>query len=955
MTQESLFQSKIVPGKPGSGRLFDEELTAHAGPITCLGMTFANDGERRAWFLEKLREKLTEPEFRKIEGFPIGSDEDILALSDPPYYTACPNPWLADFIREWDAAKPSTPDDWHYHREPFAADVSEGKNDPIYNAHSYHTKVPHKAVMRYILHYTQPGDIVFDAFCGTGMTGVAAQMCGDRDAVLSLGYQVQSDGVILREETDDSGKKVWRPFSKLGIRRAILNDLSPAATFISYNYNTPVSTTEFEREAYRILQEVEKQCGWMYKTRHSDGRIGTINYTVWSDIFVCNECARELVFWEEAVDEKNGTVRDSFPCPHCNAKLTKRGLERAWISNYDNAVGETIKQAKQTPVKINYSVPGLSGRFEKNPDISDIALISNIENEPIRYWYPFSRMIEGRETRRNDPIGITHVHHFYTKRNLRVLATLRNILSTSHIESQLLCLVGDQLPRASKMHKIAVSRLNTNLSKTAGVLAGTLYVPSNQIEYCLIAMIGYRIKDVSSYLSKRDSSTRQIVFTSSSASTFIPDNSIDYLFFDPPFGANINYSELNYMWESWLNVLTNRGAEAVENDTQGKGIDEYRQLMARCFEEAYRLLKPGRWLTVEFSNTSAAVWNSIQVALAEAGFIVANVSALDKKQGSFKAVTTPTAVKQDLVISAYKPNGGFEQRFLKEAQTEEGVWDFVRTHLKYLPHTKMNGKELRFIPERDPRILFDAVVSYYVRQDYPVPVSSQEFQVGLSQRFVERDGMYFLPEQAVEYDRAKMQYGVPGEHLNTSVVDDEQTAIVWLRARLKKTPQVYSDIQPNFMPMLSHLKPNERELLSLELLLNQNFLCYDGDGPVPEQIHAYLSSNWKELRNLSKDEPGLRAKARDRWYVPDPNKAGDLEKLRDKALLKEFEGYKAEKKKLKVFRLEAVRAGFKKAWADRDYATIVAVADKIPSSVLEEDPKLLMWYDQATTRIGGDA
>jgi hypothetical protein len=80
--------------------------------------------------------------------------------------------------------------------------VSEGKNDPIYNAHSYHTKVPHKAIMRYILHYTQPGDIVFDGFCGTGMTGVAAQMCGDREVVMSLGYQVKPDGTILQEEID---------------------------------------------------------------------------------------------------------------------------------------------------------------------------------------------------------------------------------------------------------------------------------------------------------------------------------------------------------------------------------------------------------------------------------------------------------------------------------------------------------------------------------------------------------------------------------------------------------------------------------------------------------------------------------------------------------------------------------------------------------------------------------
>jgi hypothetical protein len=123
---------------------------------------------------------------------------------------------------------------------------------------------------------------------------------------------------------------------------------------------------------------------------------------------------------------------------------------------------------------------------------------------------------------------------------------------------------------------------------------------------------------------------------------------------------------------------------------------------------------------------------------------------------------------------------------------------------------------------------------------------------------------------------------------------------------------------------------------------------------VPEQIHAYLSTNWKDQRNLSKDDPALIAKARDRWYVPDPSKAGDLEKLREKSLLKEFEDYKQAKKKLKVFRLEAVRAGFKKAWQERDYATIVSVADKIANNVLEEDPKLLMWYDQAVTRLGGE-
>lgn len=938
MQQDSLFSSD------------SPEQDQTAGPVTCLGKTFANDQARRDYFLALLAEKLKDPEFRKIEGFPIGSDEDILNLSDPPYYTACPNPWIGDFIAEWEAQKPAS--DEEYHREPFAADVSEGKNDPIYNAHSYHTKVPHKAIMRYILHYTNPGDIVFDGFCGTGMTGVAAQMCGDRETVASLGYQVKADGTILQEEIDESGKTVWKSFSKLGARKAVLNDLSPAATFISYNYNTPVSPYLFEKESNRILKAVQDECGWMYETRHSDGRIGKINYTVWSDVFICTECAGEIVFWDEAVDSKNGKVRDEFPCPHCAASLSKRTMERAWIKIFDPALKESIAQAKQVPVQINYSVPGMTGRCEKKPDLQDYDLIDRINNDPVPYWFPSDKVPEGDKT--SDPfrVGVTHAHHFYSKRNLRVLSTLRHHLNKSPMESQLLCLVGDQLPRASKMHKIAVSRLNTNLSKTAGVLAGTLYIPSNQIEYNINSMIGFRIKDVVSYLNKRDQNTRQIVLTGSTEATRIPGESLDYFFFDPPFGSNLMYSELNFLWETWLGVRTNKTPEAIENRTQKKKLDDYRVLMTRCFSEAYRILKPGRWMTVEFSNTKASVWNSIQTSITEAGFIVANVSALNKKQGTFNAVTNTTSVKQDLVITAYKPNEGFEKRFRDEAQSEEGVWDFASTHLKYLPVTKQYGTLLQFVPERDPRILFDQMVAFFVRKGYPVPISSQEFQIGLSQRFIERDGMYFLSEQVSEYDRKKM---ASSELKQLDMfVSDEASAIQWLRQLIKDKPQTFSDINPQFMQQLGGWSKNEI-VLDLRELLSQNFLCYDGQDKVPDQIHSYLSSNWKELRNLAKNDPALVAKAKDRWYLPDPNKAGDLEKLREKSLLKEFEEYKAAKKKLKVFRIEAVRVGFKKLWEQQEFAALIAVAEKLPNNVLEEDPVLLMYYDQAVTLSQVDA
>jgi DNA-directed RNA polymerase subunit RPC12/RpoP len=282
--------------------------------------------------------------------------------------------------------------------------------------------------MRYILHYTNPGDIVFDGFCSTGMTGVAAQLCGSRAEVESLGYKVEDDGKVLQEETDEKGEKQWKAFSKLGARKAVLNDLSPAATFIAYNYNTPVDVAAFEREAKRILAEVEAECGWMYETTHIDGKTkGVINYTVWSDVFICPECSKEIVFWEAAVDREASEVKDEFPCPHCNVKLTKRRIKRAWTTKFDAVINESIKQAKQVPILINYSIKtdGRFFRFEKEPDKDDIILLEKINRVDIPNWFPSIRMMEGGETRRNDFDGITHIHHFYTKRNLIELSVIR--------------------------------------------------------------------------------------------------------------------------------------------------------------------------------------------------------------------------------------------------------------------------------------------------------------------------------------------------------------------------------------------------------------------------------------------------------------------------------------------------------------------------------------------------
>jgi DNA modification methylase/predicted RNA-binding Zn-ribbon protein involved in translation (DUF1610 family) len=912
---------------------------AKSGPVECLGQTFPSDDARREHYLKLLAEKLKDPEFRKIEGFPVGSDEDILALSDPPYYTACPNPFIEDFVRHY--GKPydsSVP----YSKEPFAADVSEGKNDPIYNAHSYHTKVPHKAIMRYILHYTQPGDIVLDGFCGTGMTGVAAQLCGDKREVESLGYRVSPDGTIL-EERLDSGKKIWTPISKLGKRVSVLNDLSPAASFIAYNYNTPIDLDEFEGHAQRILAETEKEFGWLYQTTHTDGASkGKINFTVWSDVFNCPECAGEIIFWDTAVDKTLEKALDEFNCPHCSALVTKRKLDRAWETTFDADLGADIKQTKRVPVLINYSVG--SKRFEKRPDANDLEVIQKSLSQSISSWIPKNPIQDGDKTSEVKRLGITHAHHLYTRRNLIVLSALREKIAS--VNPKYLFWFTSALTWVGKENRLHLGNYFGGGGGVITSLRGTWYVASLSVETSVLERFSLRTRALK---VRENMPGGGAVTCGSMSSTSVPKDSLDYIFVDPPFGSNLMYSELNVAWESWLGLLTNAEPEAIENKSQKKGGIEYRHLMLSCFKTAYEALKPGRWMTVEFSNTQAYVWNLIQTSLQEAGFVVANVSVLNKGKGSFNAVNNATSVKQDLVISAYKPDGGLEDRFVKAGGNEDSVWDFVRTHLRYIPVAIVKNYEMEFVSERDPRIIFDRMVAWFVRHNTPVPMSTQEFQAGLGQRFALRDGMVFLPEQVAEYDKKRMQVAIAPQM--EMFVSDERSAIDWLTDFLKRRPSTYQEVSPEFMGQLGAGWKKHEAKPELSELLEDNFLKYDGTGEVPSQIHSYLSTNHKDLRGLEKNSPALVAKAKDRWYVPDPNKAQDLEKKREKALLKEFDHYRAfTGRRLKEFRLEALRAGFRAAWGNKDYQTIIDIAKKVPDEALQEDEKLLTLYDLALTR-----
>ena len=357
----------------------------------------------------------------------------------------------------------------------------------------------------------------------------------------------------------------------------------------------------------------------------------------------------------------------------------------------------------------------------------------------------------------------------------------------------------------------------------------------------------------------------------------------------------------------------------VINKTQKKSLADYQELMTACLTEYYRVLKPGRWITVEFHNSKNAVWNSIQEALGRAGFIIADVRTLDKKQGSFNQVKgSSQAIKQDLVISAYKPKEKFCRIFNNQAGTEETAWSFVRQHLENMPVIVIKNDRIELIAERQAYLLFDRMVAYHIMQGIPVPLDATDFYRGLDEKFLKRETRDLVSDQVNEYDTARIKTDV--ENIQFSLfVTNEKSAISWLYQQLSEEfggPQTYAELQPKFMQEVKSVDRFEA-MPELSVLLEENFL-QDGKG---------------------------------RWYIPDTTKEGDVAKLREKKLWKEFEGYMNSRGKLKLFRSEAIRVGFSRLWKDKNYQAIVDIAERLPEKTIQEDANLLMYYDISLSRV----
>ncbi len=377
----------------------------------------------------------------------------------------------------------------------------------------------------------------------------------------------------------------------------------------------------------------------MYETLHTDGKMkGAINYTVWSEVFSCPECAGDVDFILEALDPSTKKTRDNFPCPHCDVSLTKDKLERVLKTSIDPSTGHVRNQARFEPVLINYSIG--KHNFEKRLDSHDHDVMERVSRLAIPAElpineFPFENMWEAPRLRSR---GITAVHHLFLGRQAHALSSMwrkANAIPDSGLRNTLLFFVEQAIWGMSLLARYAP----THFSQVNQYLVGAYYVASQVVEASPWYILDGKLRRLTKPFSELNARhSNAIVTTGNCADLPIPDSAVDYIFTDPPFGDNYPYAELNFLVEAWHRVFTDSAPEAIVDRAKANGtrkdVFAYQGLMRECVDEYYRILKPGRWITIVFSNSKNSVWRAIQEAIGSAGFVVADVRTLDKQQGS---------------------------------------------------------------------------------------------------------------------------------------------------------------------------------------------------------------------------------------------------------------------------------------------------------------------------------
>jgi len=488
---------------------------------------------------------------------------------------------------------------------PPTAGMSAGKNTYTYDAHTYHTKVPPQGIAELITHYLPDGGLVVDPFSGSGMTGVAARTVG-------------SD--------------------------CILNELSPAACFISDRFTSTIPATLFKDGIELILAETQDLRSKLYSTTCREcGRKTEAHYFIWSYKVSCARCAHEFVLWDACrqygKSVKEHKILSEFPCPSCASTIKK----------------STLKRTEAVPVQVGYKCCRSQIQHSVHPlSNEDLALVEELNrNRPLApSFFPTNELPDGVNLRQPAKHGLTSIDRFYTVRNLSALSNLW--LAIHKIEdvelSLFLAFVFTSLYQ--RVSRLSEFRFWGGSGNTARFNVPFIFNESNVFQTFI-----RKARSIQDHLETTASMYQgncAIVRGSATNLSVLPDNSVDLIFTDPPFGANINYSEMNFLWESWLGEFTQTRDEAIMNRCQEKGVVEYQQLMTASMRECHRVLRDEHWMLLVFMNSSEEVWRALKAAIVDAGFNIISIDTFDKQHCTFKQFVSQNTAGMDLVLHCRK-------------------------------------------------------------------------------------------------------------------------------------------------------------------------------------------------------------------------------------------------------------------------------------------------------------
>ena len=625
--------------------------------------------------------------------------ESISSLESPPHFFLGTNP-VATLLAT------TQRDERIRIVNPSEAIISADRNSSIYRLFNYHTKVPPEIARAFIETYSSPGQVILDPFCGSGMLGLGAHYG-------------------LAQENH---------------RKVVLSDLSPAAAHLAWAYNSRPRTDILQSERERIINALKEKVGVLYGTTPSEATVGrsTWGYQVWSDVVKCPSCSNEIAYIAVEANEDN--------CTNCSEKFswqtTKEGLkewERVKQNIADPVLDSTVETVRQELCHTWYSKKrGYLDRvdLELEEECQKLArkLVMNTQ-------IPIVELPDGENL--NQPKkshGLTHVHHFYSLRSLAVLAAIHEEVEKSRIE------IRHVLRQAALSIHTRGSIRNRYLQeyehRHVGIQSGTLYVPPVREEINLIEAFERKLAAVISNLGINESVSSPVVVGVQSATNLeqIPDDSIDYGLTDPPFGSNINYSDLNFLGEAWLDSFTDTSQEAIISKSQDKDLGDYGDLMRDSFREMHRVLKPGAFFTVIFQNSDNEIWNEIQRGLIEVGFETHDVVIVDKGKGTLKALSSDHGTGQDIAITMRKavPDDTVSREELGE---DDDLWGHIDETIAVAPLGQPVRDENGRLNPRHIHALFPMMLRFYLSRDLEVPYTVAEFLVELEKRYTIEDGL----------------------------------------------------------------------------------------------------------------------------------------------------------------------------------------------------------------------